>query len=55
MEEHPEMVENVIILHINAIAHSADTVKNVLWHGGRKCYNILPLLLISVQTDAAIK
>ena len=32
-EKHPELAEHAIILCDNAIAHSVDTVKNVLWCG----------------------
>jgi hypothetical protein len=29
---------------VTSLFHSADTVKNVLWHWGRKCYNTFPIL-----------
>jgi hypothetical protein len=46
MSKHPGVVEKVIILHINVLAHSADAVKNVLWHWGQE---VLRYLLISVH------
>ena len=36
------MVANVIILHIDTVAHSADAVKNILWHWGQKVLQYPP-------------
>jgi hypothetical protein len=45
----PELVENAIIVHDNAIVHSADIVKNFLWHWGGMFYSTFPILLASIH------
>ena len=42
MQKHAGEVANVIILHIIAVAQSANAVKNVLWHWGQEVFQHPP-------------